>query len=121
MSAISAISSTPGTLRADGSTVLSRADLLGGPAEPNPGRLEGDKTKEAFQEFVSGTFYQQMFKAMRSTQKKAKYFHGGQAEDVFQSQLDQKFSEELAKSNGGSFSDSLYDAFAAGVRAKIKG
>ena len=117
---ISPVNTGVGRVSADGTTTLTRADLLSQSQEPDAPRLDGDVTREKFQEFVAGTFFQQMFKAMRSTQQKPKYFHGGQAEEVFQSQLDQQFAEELAKSKGAAFSDSLYDSFAAGVRAKIK-
>ncbi len=81
---------------------------------------ESDATRETFQEFVAGTFFQQMFKAMRQAEKKPKYFHGGQAEEVFQSQMDQQLSTELAKSHGEAFSSRLYDPFIEHVRQRIR-
>ncbi|MDA0832593.1 MAG: rod-binding protein [Planctomycetota bacterium] len=70
-----------------------------------------DPVRKAFQDFVAGTFYKQMFKALRSGQNKPAYIHGGAAEEMFQSQLDQQVAEDLAANHGSSFSDSLYESF----------
>lgn len=78
-------------------------------------------TKEAFQDFVAGTFYKQMLKSLRKTHDKAPYFHGGQAEEVFQGQLDQQIAEDLARSEGAPFSDALYRVFQQNLRAKTTG
>jgi Rod binding domain-containing protein len=64
-----------------------------------------------FQEFVAGTFFQQMLKALRQTHGEAAYFHGGQAERVFQAQFDQHVAGELAASHGGQLSAGLFRAF----------
>lgn len=69
------------------------------------------KTREAFQEFVAGTFYGQMLKALRSTQSKPAYFHGGAAEDVFQAQFDQQIAGDLAREHGAQFAGPLFNAF----------
>lgn len=74
--------------------------------------------KEAFQDFVAGTFYKQMFKAFRSAQNNPAYFHGGQAEEMFQEQLDQTLSEDLAKGQGSAFADSLFSAFSRQLNAQ---
>lgn len=82
-------------------------------------KTPGDQaTRDAFQEFVAGTFFQQMFKSLRETQDKPKYFNGGQAEEIFQSQLDQQLSTELAKKHGGALAGSLYDPFVQNVRPR---
>ncbi|QDT99435.1 rod-binding protein [Gimesia aquarii] len=73
--------------------------------------------KEAFQDFVAGTFYKQMFKALRSGQNKPAYFHGGQAEELFQSHMDQQISEDLAKQHGSVLSDTLFSTFARQMNA----
>lgn len=78
-------------------------------------------TKEAFQDFVAGTFYKQMLKSLRKAHDKAPYFHGGQAEEIFQGQLDQQIAEDLAKSEGAAFSDALYRVFQQNLRAKTTG
>ncbi|MCC7422346.1 MAG: rod-binding protein [Planctomycetaceae bacterium] len=82
-------------------------------------KTPGDKaTRDAFQEFVAGTFFQQMFKSLRETQEKPKYFNGGQAEEIFQSQLDQQLSTDLARKHGGALAGSLYDPFVQNVRPR---
>jgi Rod binding domain-containing protein len=67
--------------------------------------------KEKFQDFVAGTFYTQMLKALHSTHGKAAYFHGGQAEEIFQSQMDQQVAENLARNHGEAFADQLFTVF----------
>lgn len=67
--------------------------------------------KPTFQKAVAGMLFGQMMKAMRSTVGKPAYVHGGQAEEIFQSQLDQTFVEQLAEDNGGAFVGELYDQF----------
>ena len=68
--------------------------------------------RETFQDFVAGTFYRQMFKSMRRMHDKPAYFHGGSAEEIFQSQMDQQVAEDLARENGAAFADPLFQAFA---------
>lgn len=67
--------------------------------------------KPTFQKAVAGMLFSQMMKAMRSTVGKPAYLHGGQAEEVFQGQLDQTIVEQLAESQGGKFVGDLYDQF----------
>lgn len=69
------------------------------------------EVREKFQDFMAGTFYAQMVKSLRAGQGKPAYFHGGQAEEIFQSQLDQIVSENLAKSHGEEFAEPLYRAY----------
>jgi len=45
---------------------------------------------------------------LRSTEKKPAYLDGGQAESIFKGQLDEQFSDVLAKNNGAELSDSLF-------------
>jgi Rod binding domain-containing protein len=73
--------------------------------------------KSTFQDFVAGTFYQEMMKSVRKMHGKPAYMHGGQAEEMFQNQLDQQLSQDLAHSNGDQFADSLYQAFMTNGRA----
>lgn len=72
---------------------------------------EKAEVQEKFQEFMAGTFYSQMVKSMRAGQGKPAYFHGGQAEEIFQSQMDQIVSMNLAKSHGAEFSEPLFRAY----------
>src|SRR3990172_10102476 len=66
--------------------------------------------REAFQSAVAGTFFKLMIKSMHKMHGKPAYFHGGQAEEMFQGQMDQVFSENFARSNGASLTDALYQA-----------
>ncbi len=65
-------------------------------------------TREAFDQFVGEAFYGQLLKAMRSTQEKPAYFHGGRAEEIFQQQFDQVLTEE--------FTGPMFELFNAGRR-----
>ncbi|MEX2185514.1 MAG: rod-binding protein [Pirellulales bacterium] len=73
------------------------------------------KTREAFDSFVGETFYGQMLKALRSTVDKPAYFHGGRAEEVFQTQLDQMLSENMSKANAHSFTGPMFEQFQSGL------
>jgi len=75
---------------------------------PRPSEEELE-VKEKFQDFFAGTFYKQMFKSLRATHDKAAYLHGGQAEEMFRSQLDQQVAEDLARNQGAAFSDTFYE------------
>lgn len=66
------------------------------------------EVREAFTKFVGQTFFAQMIKAMRSTQGKPAYFHGGQAEEVFQSQLDQQLVEAMSESSADRFAGPIF-------------
>lgn len=72
------------------------------------------QVREKFQEFTAGTFYKTMLKALRSSQHKPAYLHGGQAEDIFQSHLDNEFSTRFAKDYGDQFAGPLYDVYQSG-------
>jgi Rod binding domain-containing protein len=74
-----------------------------------------DKTevREKFDQFVGETLFSQMLKSMRQSVGKPAYFHGGQAEEVFQSQLDQKLAEEITKASAEKFSEPMFELFMA--------
>ena len=67
-----------------------------------------DELKEKFTQFVGETFFGQMIKSMRATVGKPAYFHGGQAEEVFRGQLDQKLAEHMTKASADTFSEPLF-------------
>jgi Rod binding domain-containing protein len=73
--------------------------------------------KSTFQDFVAGSFYQEMMKCVRKMHGKPAYLYGGKAEEVFQGQLDQQVSQDLAHSHGNQFADSLFQAFMQNGRA----
>lgn len=72
---------------------------------------EQTEVRQAFQEFVSGTFFRQMIKSLRSAQSEPAYFHGGQAERIFQGQFDEQIADDLAKKHGAALADPLFKAF----------
>ena len=76
--------------------------------KPNIDTDKAGVVQEKFQDAVAGTFYRTMLKALRSTEKKPAYLDGGQAEDIFKGQLDEQFSDLLAKHNGAELSDALF-------------
>ncbi|MFQ5732943.1 MAG: rod-binding protein [Planctomycetaceae bacterium] len=80
---------------------------------------DATELRDAFQKFVAGTFYKQMFKAMRKTVGKSAYFHGGQAEEIFRSQMDQEVAEQLAEQRGNSFSETLFRSFARNLKMRM--
>lgn len=64
--------------------------------------------QKAFQDFVGKSFYGEMLKSMRSTVGEPAYFHGGNAEKIFQQQLDHQIGDEMSKSNGGELSAAMF-------------
>lgn len=68
-----------------------------------------EETREAFTQFVGTTVFGQMLSSMRKTVGEPAYFHGGQAEKVFQGQLDQAIADELTASGGSQFAQSLFE------------
>ena len=72
-------------------------------------QLEGARELQgAFQDFVGKSFYGEMLKSMRSTVGEPAYFHGGNAEKIFQQQLDHQIGDEMSKSNGGELSAAMF-------------
>jgi peptidoglycan hydrolase FlgJ len=69
------------------------------------------KLKQAFSDFVGQTFFTELIKSYRSTQTTNPYFHGGQAEKIFQGQLDQVLSESLAERSADKIADPMFDQF----------
>jgi peptidoglycan hydrolase FlgJ len=70
--------------------------------------------REAFDSFVGQTFYSQMIKSMHKMAGKPAYFNGGRAEEAFQSQLDQTWSEQMSKATAHSFTGPMFDHFMMG-------
>lgn len=79
---------------------------------------QDSSVRDAFQKFVAGTFYKQMLKSMRKMHDKPAYFHGGQAEEMFQGQMDQQVAEDLSIKHGAALTEPLFQAFTAKLRAQ---
>lgn len=67
--------------------------------------------RAAFDDFVGQTFYSQLLAGMRKTVGKPAYFHGGRAEEVFQSQLDQVLAEEMSQASASQITDPMFALF----------
>ncbi len=72
---------------------------------------DDSKLREAFDSFVGQTFFSQMISSMRKTVGKSAYFHGGRAEEIFQSQLDQVLSERMAEVSADQFTGPMFELF----------
>jgi len=53
-----------------------------------------------------------MPKALRAAQKPSKYLNGGQAEKIFQTQMDQQIAEDLAHQYGRHLAAPLFESYA---------
>jgi len=89
-------------------TSLSRTDPTSGTQQATG---DDPQLRETFDSFVGETFFSQMLGAMRKTQGKPAYFHGGQAEEIFQGQLDQMLAEKLAASSASQFTGPMFELF----------
>jgi peptidoglycan hydrolase FlgJ len=69
---------------------------------------DAEKLQKAYRDFVGKTFYGQMLKSMRSTLGKPAYFHGGQTEEVFRSQLDQHLADHMTEASAEQFADPMF-------------
>ena len=86
------------------------------PPAPSPQRLappsaDREKVREAFHDFVGQTFFMQLLAEMRKTVDKPAYLHGGQAEEIFQGQLDQVLAERLSDASAEQFSGPMFELF----------
>lgn len=69
---------------------------------------DAGKLQQAYRDFVGKTFFGEMLKSMRSTVGKPAYFHGGQAEEVFRSQLDQHLADHMTAASAGELADPMF-------------
>ena len=94
------------TLELSDGTKVSREEA------PRPKRElteEDKKLREVLHQFVGQTLFGQMLKQVRESQQKDPYFHGGNAEEIFQSQLDQVYIEKMSNTTGRSLSDAMFN------------
>lgn len=97
--------------RSDG-TIATRLDIADHPAEPAKAEPAGNSDEKQFREllhqFIGQTLFGQMLKSMRATQEKNPYFHGGNAEDIYQSLLDMQLTDQMTKSTSKTLSEPMY-------------
>jgi len=65
--------------------------------------------RQAFDNFVGNALYGQMLAAMRKSQRKPAYFHGGRTEEIFQQQLDHELVGRLTSAQGGQLAEAMYE------------
>ena len=70
---------------------------------------QAEKVRAALTDFVGETFFRQMIKSMRTTLGRPAYFHGGRAEEVFRSQLDQALVEEMTAATASEVADPMFE------------
>ena len=70
-----------------------------------------EELHDKFNDFVSGSFFKAMLESMRKTVGKTKLIHGGRAEEIFRSQLDNTLAERMANQSGEGFSHKLFEQF----------
>ena len=79
------------------------------PEAPDASQTKNDdEFRKVFHQFVGTTLYGQMLKSMRATQEKNPYFHGGRAEEIFQSQLDEKLVDKLSEAGSRTISEPMF-------------
>jgi Rod binding domain-containing protein len=79
----------------------------------NAGSSASPELQATFRNVVGGLFYGQLLKSLRDTVGKPAYIHGGQAEELFQSQLDQYLVDDLSSRQSGPWLDELFQQFLA--------
>ncbi len=73
--------------------------------------MQRPSIREAFNDFVGQTFYGQLIASMRTTVGEPAYFHGGRAEEIFQSQLDQQLAEHMSDASAETFTGPMFELF----------
>jgi flagellar protein FlgJ len=90
--------------------------LGGGPGDVlaalRGGRIEGEDARlRAATELLEGSFYQELFKAMRDTVPEGGVVSGGFGQGVFEGMLDQSVAESAALGADGGLAEALFRYF----------
>ena len=81
------------------------------------GAIQGDEARlRAATGALEGTFYQELFKAMRETVPESGLLNGGAGEDAFTSMLDQHLADVQATRSDRGIGQALYRWFTGGER-----
>lgn len=92
-------------------SALSSASSASRPGVPGSAGQADDPLQKTFQEAIAGLFFGELMKSLRSTVGEPAYLHGGQAERMFQAQMDQYLVEDLAEQSGAGLVGDLYRQF----------
>jgi Rod binding domain-containing protein len=85
-------------------------------SKPDAANPEDQEAKETFDSILGELMFHEMLKSMRRTVDEAAYFHGGHAEEVFTSRLDQILAQKLGETSGEQFLGPMYDAWSTARR-----
>ena len=86
------------------------------------GRIEGaDNRLRAATRLLQGSFYEELFKAMRGTVPDGGVISGSQGQDIFESLLDQRVAEVASMKAEGGLGDALYRYFTGSDAAAAVG
>ena len=81
--------------------------------------LEQDQLKKVCADFES-LFVAQMLKDMRNAIPKDDLFHGGKAEEIYTSMLDEKYAIEIAKNGSLGLGKELYETLSKNLATSKK-
>ena len=93
--------------RSDGTTA-TRFDIAEQPKTESTATTEDPRFRELLHQFIGQTLFGQMLKSMRATQEKNPFFHGGNAEDIYQSMLDMELTDQMTKATSKTLSEPMY-------------
>ncbi len=79
------------------------------------GNIQGDEARlRAATDALEGTFYQELFKAMRESVPESGLLDGGSGEDAFTAMLDQHLADVQATRSDRGIGQTLYQWFTGG-------
>ena len=79
------------------------------------GKIQGEEARlKAATDALEGTFYQELFKAMRESVPESGLLDGGSGEDAFTAMLDQHLADVQASRSEGGIGQALYQWFTRG-------
>jgi len=93
--------------RSDGTTA-TRFDVAQPAKVESPAEQREQQFRELLHQFIGQTLFGQMLKSMRATQEKNPFFHGGQAEEIYQSLLDMEMTDQMTKATSKTLSEPMY-------------
>ena len=67
-----------------------------------------EEIRDAYRDFVGKTFFGQLLKSMRQSVGEPAYFHGGRAEEIFRSQLDQTLADHMSETSAHAIADPMF-------------
>ncbi len=70
-----------------------------------------EELKKWFNRAIGETFFRQLVSEMRKGLEKPAYFHGGRAEEVFQSEMDQLIVEKMSQASSEKLAGPMFELF----------